>query len=153
MGTRAPGKFSVFVDHLKARIGRGFFPAQKTSTGTKIMPNVDASTQRRPVLILRNSDITAICSPSQPLGIGRDPQNSTGIVLRSDDVSYWHALISYVPKPPFYVIKDMNSSNGTFVNGHQLDAQSVFIKKGDVIQFGTDSANSFVVEGNLPAVR
>lgn len=50
---------------------------------------------------------------SRPLRIGRDPSND--VILRDAKVSRTHAEIVF--ERGFFVIKDLGSSNGTFVNG------------------------------------
>src|SRR5688572_4180958 len=57
-------------------------------------------------------------TPERPLSIGRDPGND--IVLRDGKVSRTHARINF--ERGFYVIHDLGSSNGTFVNGRKVRA-------------------------------
>jgi len=64
-------------------------------------------------------------------GIGRMDDNN--IVLDSKYVSNYHARI-YL-KNNDYIIKDMDSTNGTFLNGRRLEAPAV-IKAGDTIDIG-----------------
>src|SRR5688572_8112657 len=55
-------------------------------------------------------------SPNRPVSIGRDPGND--IVLRDAKVSRHHARIVY--ERGFYVLHDLSSSNGSFVNGKRV---------------------------------
>jgi ABC-type multidrug transport system ATPase subunit/pSer/pThr/pTyr-binding forkhead associated (FHA) protein len=65
------------------------------------------------------------------LTIGRDPQ--AGIHLPAPVVSWEHARLDRTPQGP--VLADLNSTNGTFVNGHRL-TRPVLLREGDVVQIG-----------------
>lgn len=72
----------------------------------------------------------------QKITLGRD--GSTDIVRAGDQVSRNHAEIEFTKDGP--VIRDLNSSNGTFVNGRRLDAGSeVHLKPGDRIRLANDT--------------
>lgn len=62
--------------------------------------------------------------------IGRDPHND--IVLTDEQVSAWHAEV--LRGTTGYMVADLGSTNGTFVNQRQVDRQH--LAPGDVIQFG-----------------
>ncbi|PYP89274.1 MAG: hypothetical protein DMF61_03400 [Blastocatellia bacterium AA13] len=64
--------------------------------------------------------------------IGKAAHNN--IVLSDTTVSNSHAII--VSKDNFYSIVDLDSLNGTFVNGERLGAESRTLKHGDRLQFG-----------------
>lgn len=55
-------------------------------------------------------------TPHRAITLGRDPGND--IVLRDAKVSRHHARIVY--ERGFYVLHDLSSSNGTFVNGRRI---------------------------------
>lgn len=65
------------------------------------------------------------------LSIGRDPQNDTAIDHPS--VSRFHAQISR--QDGSFVIADLNSSNGTFVNGKRISSKRV-LQPDDTIRIG-----------------
>ncbi len=66
------------------------------------------------------------------LTVGNDKANMWTIVT-DPSVSRFHCRIDWTPlKVP--VITDMNSTNGTYVNGKRID--QVVLKPGDVIQVG-----------------
>ena len=65
------------------------------------------------------------------LSLGRDPQNDT--VIDHPTVSRFHAQISR--QEGSFVIVDLNSSNGTFVNGKQIVSKRVLMA-GDTIRIG-----------------
>jgi ABC-type multidrug transport system ATPase subunit/pSer/pThr/pTyr-binding forkhead associated (FHA) protein len=68
------------------------------------------------------------------LTIGRSPEND--IVLDHPAVSRKHARIVQREPGDIYVLEDLGSSNGTYVNGAMV-IQSVTLKKGDTIRIGT----------------
>ncbi|MDH7602109.1 MAG: FHA domain-containing protein [Armatimonadota bacterium] len=66
--------------------------------------------------------------------IGRDPANS--LVLDKDQmISRRHAVL--MRQGETYVIQDLGSTNGTYVNGVRV--QSAVLNRGDVVQFGSSS--------------
>ena len=68
----------------------------------------------------------------QEVEIGKAAHNN--IVLSDATVSNSHAII--VARDNCYTIVDLDSRNGTFVNGERLGAESRTLKHGDKIQFG-----------------
>jgi pSer/pThr/pTyr-binding forkhead associated (FHA) protein len=66
------------------------------------------------------------------LRIGRDADNS--LVVDDNTVSRYHAVIA--PIGQGFQIKDLGSSNGTFVNGRRLGNASVMLADGDSVRFG-----------------
>lgn len=72
--------------------------------------------------------------------IGRNPSNS--IVLPSPTVSQFHAEVEKVGQR--YRVRDLRSSNGTFVNGASVNGES-WVQIGDAIQIGPFR---FVVDEN-----
>src|SRR5512146_3452468 len=65
------------------------------------------------------------------LVIGRD--SSSNIAINDAEVSRKHARLNY--QGGKYVIEDLGSTNGTFVNGQRL-VSPVVLKSGDVISLG-----------------
>jgi hypothetical protein len=63
--------------------------------------------------------------------VGRHPENH--IVLPDKTVSRMHAIIS--PKGQGFLIRDLSSCNGTFVNGQKI--QQIVLKNDDEIQVGS----------------
>lgn len=66
----------------------------------------------------------------EPLSIGRGPDND--VVIDNLAVSTHHARIS--PELDHYVVEDLQSVNGTFVNGHTV--QRKVLRDGDRIGIG-----------------
>ncbi len=71
--------------------------------------------------------------------IGRDSESD--IVIRNPEISRLHAHIHLQGEE--YVLEDMGSTNGTFVNGTRLDSSYV-LKDGDLVTLG--EKNSFLFE-------
>ena len=68
------------------------------------------------------------------LGLGRHPLSDVRFDAERDlDVSSRHAAI--ITKPDGFVLQDLGSKNGTYVNGKRLEADCL-LADGDVIGFG-----------------
>jgi hypothetical protein len=65
------------------------------------------------------------------LTIGRD--SASGIAINDAEISRKHARLTF--QGGKYVIEDLGSTNGTFVNGQRL-ASPVVLKSGDVVSLG-----------------
>jgi pSer/pThr/pTyr-binding forkhead associated (FHA) protein len=63
--------------------------------------------------------------------IGRDSSN--GIVINDAEISRRHARLTF--QGGKYVLEDLGSTNGTFVNGQRLAGPRV-LKAGEVVSFG-----------------
>jgi pSer/pThr/pTyr-binding forkhead associated (FHA) protein len=68
--------------------------------------------------------------------IGRSESNV--LVIRDDSVSARHCEILVYGSE--VIVRDVGSSNGTFVNGARLQNQQTFLKSGYTISFGTVEA-------------
>jgi len=81
-----------------------------------------------------------------PILIGRDKTNS--ICLEDEKVSKVHCEVSFVRNRDLeqVIIKDLNSTNGTFVNGELID--QAILKSGDKIDIG-DSVLRFNYNDDL----
>ena len=69
----------------------------------------------------------------QRISIGRD-KNCT-IVINNNTVSKDHAILEF-DEDFNCIIKDLNSSNGTYVNGQKLKTVPLKLRSGDKIKFG-----------------
>jgi pSer/pThr/pTyr-binding forkhead associated (FHA) protein len=65
------------------------------------------------------------------LQIGRDGAND--LVVTDEQTSRFHARISQTPSA--YVIEDLNSANGTYVNGQRI-SQPTHLNNGDMLKIG-----------------
>jgi S1-C subfamily serine protease len=92
----------------------------------------------------------------QEISFGRDPANKVAYDFqRDDEVSRRHAVIRVkTDKDVYFRIADLNSSNGTFLNGERIAAE-VEILPEDVVELGaTGPKFSFDVQprpANMPA--
>ena len=64
--------------------------------------------------------------------IGRNP--TTDITLLDDGISREHAIILYDPESDSYSLEDLQSTNGTQVNGKRV--RSVTLADGDEVRVG-----------------
>ena len=64
--------------------------------------------------------------------IGRNP--TTDITLLDDGISREHAIILYDPESDSYALEDLQSTNGTQVNGKRV--RSVTLVDGDEVRVG-----------------
>ena len=67
------------------------------------------------------------------ISIGRN--RSSQIVINNNTISKDHAIIEF-DQDGNAIIKDLNSSNGTYVNGQRLKLNPIRLKTGDKITFG-----------------
>lgn len=73
----------------------------------------------------------AIFTITDSLAIGRSQYNN--ITINDSFVSHEHACVSR--SKDSYLLADLNSTNGTLVNGQQIKEETV-LKDGDLIQIG-----------------
>ncbi|HXI12825.1 MAG TPA: FHA domain-containing protein [Thermoanaerobaculia bacterium] len=79
-------------------------------------------------------------SHHEPFRLGRDPANDA--VIRDAKVSRNHAEIRF--EKGFFVLHDLSSANGTFVNGHQIRVAPLI--DGAQVRFG-NSCGTFSASG------
>lgn len=70
---------------------------------------------------------------ADPFLIGRQPENS--LVLRDNRISRQHSRITREPGSGDYVVEDLRSRAGTYVNGQRIEA-AARLHNSDVITFG-----------------
>ncbi len=83
--------------------------------------------------VMRSGPTPGVTFPldGDQLTIGRDSTN--GVAINDAEVSRKHARLMF--QGGKYVLEDLGSTNGTFVNGQRL-AGPVVLKPGDVISLG-----------------
>ena len=79
---------------------------------------------------------------SFPYYIGND-KGLNQLTIYDQTVSRKHALIDRGPIPGTYVLRDLQSTNGTWVNHIRMGEEAVELREGDVIRF---AAHSYVFE-------
>lgn len=73
---------------------------------------------------------------SQGLSAGRDPACRIVLETNEDSVSRQHARLEGDPNAPYsFWVADLNSSNGTYVNGARIEGRAK-VEHGDVIRLG-----------------
>jgi predicted component of type VI protein secretion system len=84
-------------------------------------------------LVMRSGPVVGAVYPleGETIGVGRDASN--GIQINDAEMSRRHARLQF--QGGKYVIEDLGSTNGTFVNGQRLSAPHV-LRPGDVVSFG-----------------
>jgi NADPH-dependent 2,4-dienoyl-CoA reductase/sulfur reductase-like enzyme/pSer/pThr/pTyr-binding forkhead associated (FHA) protein len=81
-------------------------------------------------------------SKTKVIAIGRQP--GMHILIDQGSVSRRHAEISYANGR--YLLRDLGSSNGTFINDVNITPQSVHVlKPGDILRFGKFATFKFIV--------
>jgi len=119
------------------------------------IPVVDRIQQARLQIVDGPEAGTSVDVPKGELTFGRAP--SCNVVLASGAISKVHARLQRTTSQ--LVLQDLQSANGTFVNGTRVDSVAV-VKNGDVISFAGVRSLSVVIEGDadptpktdLPAV-
>ena len=83
--------------------------------------------------VMRSGPTPGVTYPLEgdQLTIGRDSSN--GVAINDAEVSRKHSRLSF--QGGKYVLEDLGSTNGTFVNGQRL-AGPVVLKPGDVVSLG-----------------
>lgn len=83
--------------------------------------------------VMRSGPTPGVTYPLEEdqLTIGRDASN--GVAINDAEVSRKHSRLSF--QGGKYVLEDLGSTNGTFVNGQRL-AGPVVLKPGDVVSLG-----------------
>ncbi len=79
------------------------------------------------------------------LTIGRD--SSSNVAINDAEVSRKHARLTF--QGGKYVLEDLGSTNGTFVNGQRL-ASPIVLKSGDVVSLGEQIVLMFEVLSSDP---
>ena len=85
-------------------------------------------------LVIRNGGFDGMEYPlvAEETLIGRNP--TTDVTLLDENISREHALILFDPETDVYTIEDLQSTNGTKVNGKGVRSHA--LQPGDEIQVG-----------------
>jgi pSer/pThr/pTyr-binding forkhead associated (FHA) protein len=83
--------------------------------------------------VMRSGPTPGVTFPLEgdQLTIGRDASN--GVAINDAEVSRKHSRLSF--QGGKYVLEDLGSTNGTFINGQRLSGPAV-LKPGDVVSLG-----------------
>uniref|UniRef100_A0A493SUV4 Forkhead associated phosphopeptide binding domain 1 n=1 Tax=Anas platyrhynchos platyrhynchos TaxID=8840 RepID=A0A493SUV4_ANAPP len=96
---------------------------------------------------LRSSDGCFQLKP-QTTTIGR--HEGSDIVLKSAGVEDHHAALEFAGWENGFVLQDLNSPQGTFVNGCQVQNAAVRVSPGDILHFGAQGASFELVVDEVP---
>src|SRR5688500_15998271 len=101
----------------------------------------------RPYLAVKTPEggQTKVLIRDEPLTVGRHPQNL--LVITDSQASRFHCVFEKTPKG--CILKDLDSRNGTKVNGERVKA--AYISPRDVIKIGTTEIQ--LVPGGAAAVK
>ena len=117
------------------------------------MQDSDASaTPGRAVLALCDGEFAGAEYPltSEETLIGRNP--TTDITLLDESISREHAIVAWDAETGSYAIEDLQSTNGTRVNGKRV--RSAMLADGDEIQVGHTRFRFFLATfGDVPRRR
>ena len=98
-------------------------------------PFSEYKTEKSRLLVLESGD-QSLAGRSyiveETLSIGRSEHND--ISIHDTYASHEHACVTKIKKN--YWLYDLNSTNGTFLNGKRVDREEV-LKDGDIIKIGT----------------
>ncbi len=84
----------------------------------------------------------ALQQPSHIWTIGRDPRQ-VAIILRDKRLSRCHAAIQYIPQRGFF-LSDLESRNGSFINGERIHQQHYCLSDGDRLRLGSITFSFFI---------
>ena len=93
------------------------------------------SESHKAVLVIRNGGFEGMRYEivAEETLIGRNP--TTDITLLDEGISREHALILFDPESGTYTLEDLQSTNGTRVNGKKVRSQP--LQDGDELQVGS----------------
>ncbi|NXJ06041.1 FHAD1 protein, partial [Odontophorus gujanensis] len=83
--------------------------------------------------------------------IGR--HEGSDIVLKSAGTEEHHAALEFSGWESGFVLQDLNSPQGTFVNGCQVQNAAVHVGPGDILRFGAQGAPFELVVDGGPQVK
>ena len=99
--------------------------------GTTIMKRSSRASSKQAFLVRSGrGGSTKTLLTGRKVGVGRAPDNE--IVIADANVSRHHARIEHLGSG--YILQDLGSTNGTYVNGAKVDEHS--LKEGDVVVVG-----------------
>lgn len=104
------------------------------------------SASRKPYLIVISGPRFGDAVPvtKENVLVGRDPVSQ--LSLEQEDISFHHAKVIVLPRD-IYMVKDLGSTNGTFVNEEKID--NFPLEHGDVIRIGLSTRLRFSLEDTI----
>ena len=97
---------------------------------------VDAAKERMPVfIVMRGSQLgRRYLLNENALILGRNPQRSDLVIADDPEISSRHCVIEFAPVSHAYMVRDLHSTNGTWVNGLRVDSTRLY--DGDKLMIG-----------------
>lgn len=115
---------------IMARISRN---ASEREAVTELM---ETGRKKEPELILVSDEYEPISADRYPFYVGKDP-NRVDHVLDYAGVSRCHLKIDHDAEANQFLLIDLNSTNGTFINGERLEPHVAYsVVRGDEILIG-----------------
>lgn len=98
---------------------------------------------------LRSRDGSCIHQLRQPLTtIGCE---GSDVIIQCSNVERQHAVIEYDETEGCFVVQDLNSAHGTYVNECRVQNAAVRLAPGDIIRFGYENTGfEFLVDSSAP---
>lgn len=155
----SPKRLADKYDKRKSDFSKGFLPHNISRTPRRkytyilVLTSLNGTFERKHVMVPFKPDGLKLGRPvansnnnsNSSLRGGKKLDSHAFSQVRSDNgnfdsrvLSRNHALLSCDPLTGKIYIRDLKSSNGTFINGHRIGSNDVEIKVGDVIDLGTD---------------
>ena len=120
------------------------FPAQPAGQLPQAQPGAPAALAGRLRPVGGNVGTEVIVLPkNRPFRIGRDSQAE--LWLYDERISRAHARIDFFTQPLGFVVRDLGSRHGVYVNGQRISAP-VLLRAGDRIDIGNFGGAVFVLE-------
>jgi len=140
----AAHKHPLLVESYLAPSSRGKLARVETISEMEIEELVSSDGNSEDILLARVISVEKRDknSSEQMIFVGRSANND--IVLLNKMVSKLHAYFRRVPGSQVIQLVDMNSTNGTFVNGTKISPSvQTRLKDNDVISFGPETKFEF----------
>jgi len=84
--------------------------------------------------------------PEETIWFGRNSRDCQIIFPKNKKISRRHCSVSYDSQQRYFILTDLNSSNGTWIGGERIDpSQPAVLQNGDEFYVG-DASNVFRVE-------
>ena len=143
---RAAVPFGALVQQPPDEVRRRLTVSQMK---TMVLPKLPQLTQHALSLVLGFEEMLVFPvggGADQTLSIGRLPHND--LVVQEPSVSSRHAQLVWSQHQRVVSIRDLGSTNGTFLNGAQVTSEPASLSDGEVLSLG-DAAFVFVTIDSL----
>lgn len=139
---------SDVVEWTQALYTEGKMPDEER-TGLFQIPDLLSNTSKMGYLLVLSSKTASVTGRMFKLGhaesvLGRSPDNA--INLQDDGISRQHAKLVLGPLGTYELV-DMDSTNGTFLNGERV--RQAVLKDGDKIQIGSTTVLMFTLQDKV----